>query len=813
MKNKLNLLLIVCLALLGSNLYGQGFIRGKVVDEMGELPGIAVTLRGPTPTTIVTDVDGSFNVQVQPGKYKVSVNSMGYRTEEQTINVGEGQTQTVNLILTFAIGGVTQSVTLTEQNVLDAPATVHVVSYGQIIERGYTNLQDVLDDIPEIEIQKKSMVEMRDNIGFRGVTGNEKFLILLDGVRISAATGDPHTVGQNYSVLNAERVEVVIGPASAVYGVDAFSGVVNIISRKGSQISGGEIMASLGSFNSFESSFALGGSKNDFSFAFSGSTYSSDEPNMPSLYPNEYGWYNDQFLPNGTVIAGNFTDTINVSSQYPNRSFNMGSTAFFLHGKMNFKNFEVGYMRNGEMHSSSTAADPRFSIYSEDAQYGFSLEVIYGKHRFKSENEKWQVLSLLTLNSFEVNPNSLFRNVYTNYEAGYKYQFGKTKRIEEQVEYKASDRINLLAGFSYEDVVSLPKTGDLPKAWDRNVSPDLQGMYYLGTNVVSAAGTDLSIPQDFYFLQYQNIGGFAQALIKLGSTLEATLGARYDNNTRYGTSFNPRVGLVYKPISELRFKLMYGESFLSPSPWKAFSHYGAFIPNIDDNGRVTSFFSPFFHLPNANLQPEKLRSFEFSSSYTLKNSVVFSVDVFYNELDNLINYFTPDFSRSSFQNVPVNFVETPNNVDVATTFGGTLGVTAIQEIGDFRLNYYLFYTFMDGELSGEQLPYTAQNTLKAGITFSGKRFSISPRVIARSVSYSQVPDGDGGYIGNEGFAVVNVNADARIVEGENFRLRAFVRLNNALDSRFYHVSNIGAEGMPIVGQDPIKVTVGLTAGF
>ncbi len=813
MLKKTNLFLVILLVAAAMNLHGQGFISGKVVDESGELPGVDVTIKGVTTASIVTDIDGTFNLQVTPGKYKVIVNSIGYRAEERTITVSEGETQSVNFLLIFAVGGVTQSVTLVEQNVLDAPATVHVVTYEEIMQRGYTSIQDVLDDIPEIEIQRKSMVEIQDNIGFRGVTGNEKFLILMDGIRISAATGDPHTVAKNYSVLNAERVEVVIGPASAIYGVDAFSGVVNIITRKASKISGGEIFASIGSFNTIENSFALGGSKNDFAISVSGSVYGSDEPNFTTLYPTDYAWYNEQYSPNGKVIAGNFIDTIDISNQYSNRSFNIPSNAYFLQGKMNLKNFEVGYMRNGEMHSSSTAAQPAFSLTTVDAQYGFSLEVIYGRHKFVSENEKLQIQSTITLNSFETNPNSLFRNVYTNYEPGYKYQFGKTKKINEQIDYKINDRINIVSGFSYEDVISLPKTGDLPKAYDRNISPELQGIYYLGTNQVDSAGNDLSIKQDFYFLQYQNIGGFAQAQIKLASNLEATLGARYDNNTRYGTSFNPRLGLVFKPTPEWRMKVMYGESFLSPSPWKAFSHYGAFIPTFDNNGNTTGFFSPFFHLPNPNLEPEKLRSFEFSTSYVIKKSIIISADAFYNELDNLINYFTADPTRNSFQGVPVYFVETPNNVDAATTYGVTLGISGNNSFGNSQLSYYAFYSYIDGELNGEQLPYTAQNTFKIGVTFSNKRFSISPRIISRSVSYSLAKDGDGNFIGNQAYTVLNINGNIKIFDGNNFKLNLFARANNALNVQYYNISNIGSEGFVNAPQDPAKYTLGVTAKF
>lgn len=138
---------------------------------------------------------------------------------------------------------------------------IYVVTENNIKNRGYRNLQDLLEDIPEIEIQKKSTSEFSNYFTFRGISGNEKFVILLDGVRINSTTGTPHVVGANYALVNAKQVEVILGPASALYGVDAFSGIVNIITRTGDEVDGGNIAASYGQFNTTNNSFVYG--KND----------------------------------------------------------------------------------------------------------------------------------------------------------------------------------------------------------------------------------------------------------------------------------------------------------------------------------------------------------------------------------------------------------------------------------------------------------------------------------------------------------------------------------------------------------------------
>ena len=163
-----------------------------------------------------------------------------------------------------------------EQFASQAPATVYVISKEQIQNRGYENLIDILDDIPEVEIQRYGSPEFNQHISLRGVAGNEKFLILQDGVRISAPTGDTHSIGYNFSVEQAEQVEVIIGPASALYGVDAFSGVVQIITQK-DQSTPLQLKTSYGNFNTTHNSVHYTKDFGTASIAFSGAFYHSDE--------------------------------------------------------------------------------------------------------------------------------------------------------------------------------------------------------------------------------------------------------------------------------------------------------------------------------------------------------------------------------------------------------------------------------------------------------------------------------------------------------------------------------------------------------
>ncbi len=92
-----------------------------------------------------------------------------------------------------------------------APATIYVITDKQIRKRGYTSLEDVLRDIPEIEIQQKSNTYTNSYYSIRGIGGNERFVILQDGIRISSITGVLHPIQHNFGIYHAKQIEVILG--------------------------------------------------------------------------------------------------------------------------------------------------------------------------------------------------------------------------------------------------------------------------------------------------------------------------------------------------------------------------------------------------------------------------------------------------------------------------------------------------------------------------------------------------------------------------------------------------------------------------
>ncbi len=169
------------------------------------------------------------------------------------------------------------------QKATDAPATVYVVTKQQIEARNYTYLKELLEDIPQIEIQGRANTQSSDIFTLNGVAGNEKFLLLMDGIRVNSTTGTENKLGKSYSLANVKQVEIILGPASSLYGADAFTGTINIITNKGYENKGFYISSSYGLYNTTDNTLVYGVGNEDISFSLLGKYYHSDEPFFPDL--------------------------------------------------------------------------------------------------------------------------------------------------------------------------------------------------------------------------------------------------------------------------------------------------------------------------------------------------------------------------------------------------------------------------------------------------------------------------------------------------------------------------------------------------
>lgn len=672
-----------------------------------------------------------------------------------------------------------------------APWNVQVVTEETILARGYATLLDLLEDLPQFEVQHKDSETRRNIVSVRGLFGNERLLILYDGVRVTPPSGNIYAMSTQFSLRSAKRVEIVIGPMSALYGPDAFSGVINIVTKKGGEIGGARLTGGAGSYGTSDVSLSagapfLGGAE----FSAAAHRYSSNEPYLPGRYP------------------GDFTS----GPAAPARPYDAGTGSLFAQARLDLGNFEAGYLRMDESHPSATGIKPEFSVYGRDARFQTNDNTFYVQHAFLADDERWTLDTRSSFRSFEIDPRSRFNNSFSLFQDAYKYAYDRTFELREQVTYRLADEAPLVLGLSFEDHASLAYSADLDHPFDPGQSGESQGFLYPGSDVVDLNGKPLGIPVDFHHLQYQNLGAFAQLGIKK-ERVSVALGARFDHSTRYGDAVNPRIGVVFVPAESLTLKADYGEAFLAPSPFRTHGQFGSFTPTTDGLGQITGLRSFFFHLPNPGLKPEKLREWDAGASYRFTEGLWMSLNAYYTEVTHLIQDDVV-IGPGAFKGWPVDAVASAVNRGFARTYGATARVDALARAGRWTLKPNAAYTCSAGSVDGGVLAYSAKNSVQAGVEAAIGKLSVYPRLIYRGRTYSATKDSQGGQQSAAPYALVNVYARYSHIVTRPLRLASYLGITNLFNLRYRNAAfTAGPVGFPAAPQDPIRVAGGVELEF
>lgn len=212
---------------------GPGSASGRVVDasDRHAIAGAEVQLLGPDTLTLRTDARGAWHApRVRPGRYAVRTRVLGYAVSSVTIDVADDQKveRTIALDATpLALDQVVVTAARREQRLKDAVVTTELISRADIERTGATDIAAVLLEQTGIELQGGHPAGT--GVMLQGI-GSERVLVLLDGQPVAGRISGVFDISR-IPVTMIERVEVVRGPQSTLYGTDAMGGVVNIITR------------------------------------------------------------------------------------------------------------------------------------------------------------------------------------------------------------------------------------------------------------------------------------------------------------------------------------------------------------------------------------------------------------------------------------------------------------------------------------------------------------------------------------------------------------------------------------------------------
>ena len=162
------------------------------------------------------------------------------------------QSEEEELALAYGDKSFVTIATGSRQPIARAPSVATVITAEDIKAIGAADIDEVLETVPGMHVSR-SPIGYNPIYTIRGISTqyNPQVLMLVNGIPITGAyVGDRSIVWGGMPVENIARIEVIRGPGSALYGADAFAGVINIITKTAADINGTQIGLRAGSFNS-----------------------------------------------------------------------------------------------------------------------------------------------------------------------------------------------------------------------------------------------------------------------------------------------------------------------------------------------------------------------------------------------------------------------------------------------------------------------------------------------------------------------------------------------------------------------------------
>ncbi len=247
---KLKLLIIFLLPILVKAQSISGFVRDS--ENGSPLLGVNVIIEN---KGTVTDNYGYYEIDLsKQGKYSVTYSSVGYEKQVKEVLLADNESIKIDIQLTkedVSLDEVVVSATRTENRISQIPGRINMISSERLQMIASPNIDESLQLLPGVNVSRSfGIFSTKSSVTMRGLSGNEqaRTLVLLDGIPVNKADGG--SVNWNLiSTAEVEKVEVVKGPGSALYGGNAMGGIINVITHKPTKLFEGNISAEYGTFN------------------------------------------------------------------------------------------------------------------------------------------------------------------------------------------------------------------------------------------------------------------------------------------------------------------------------------------------------------------------------------------------------------------------------------------------------------------------------------------------------------------------------------------------------------------------------------
>jgi vitamin B12 transporter len=390
----------------------------------------------------ISSADGAYLLAVRPGRYHIHFQRSPFVARDAVVDLAAGESRTLDLRL--EIEALSENVVVTANaqplEVDRTPAPVDLIGRQEIGQRQAVSLPDLLSTQTGISLTRTGTIGGFATIFVDG--GNSSFTkVLIDGTPVNLPGGD--FIFSNLTLDNVEKVEIVHGAESALYGSDAMSGVIQIVSHKGStRIPELNLFAEGGGFSSVRGGGQLSGVLGRFDYSAAGSYFHTDGQGINDAFLNRsfagnfgYGFSDSNQLrltlrssasfagtPGQTLLgpafsdatafdderqlSGNLSWTFKTGSHWDHRISGMEARFLDTNGFPDFNFFETAQFNRAGFLEQST-----YSFRQGAATAGYQYEVenadpnnLSGLHARRNNqagflDARWQPLSRLTLSA------------------------------------------------------------------------------------------------------------------------------------------------------------------------------------------------------------------------------------------------------------------------------------------------------------------------------------------------------------------------------------------------------------------------------
>lgn len=433
----------------------------------------------------------------------------------------------------------------------ESPGIVTLITREEIQNSGARDLIDIFRLVPGIDFGGE--VDGVVGIGIRGNWASEgKVLLLLDGMELNEGLYNTIQLGNHYPVENIERIEIIRGPGSAMYGGTAEYAVINIITRNHEHLNGIEASASYGQMSRTfgERNFTLttAGKNKDFNYSATG--FISDAVRSQETFTDFYGSSYDMKDHSGLQ-----SKSFNVNLGYKTLQVKSFVDLYTIHTQ---DGYEQIFTRDYPTYFNSF----HFNIQNKfrlSRNFYFIPEVEFKKQSpWSNDGDSY---------NDELSPFHIVSEKLTG---------------RATLEYNASQNISFNGGAEYFKDYGKTKIQD-----------------------------EVFFSNQSETLSYSDYAVFGQAIIK-SKIANIALGARYNDNSIYNSSFVPRLAIT-KVVNNFHAKILFSKAFRAPN-----------IMNID---------------VNTSIKPENTTVWEFETGYRFSEIISGNFNLFHIHTDDIIVFY------------------------------------------------------------------------------------------------------------------------------------------------------------------------------